>query len=93
MTYSVRSVRPQGPGSSRARSRILSVFTVAGMVLGSGWALEPWNRAACEPATDCLQRTIHEALLPTALRLSACALVGLVVGVLVWSLAVRLDRD
>jgi hypothetical protein len=63
------------------------------MVLGSGWALEPWNDAACTPATDCLQRTIHAALLPTALRVSACALVGLAVGLLVWSLATHLDRS
>jgi hypothetical protein len=62
------------------------------MVLGSGWGLEPWNDAACAPPTDCLQRTIHQALLPTALRMSACALVGLVVGLLVWSLATHLDR-
>jgi hypothetical protein len=63
------------------------------MVLGWGWAREPWNRVACAPATACLQGTIRDALLPTALRISACALVGLAVGVLVWSLAVHLDRS
>jgi len=65
---------------------------VAGMALGSGWALEPWNRAGCHPATECLERTIRDALTPTALRVSACALAGLLIGILVWSLAVRLDR-
>ena len=93
MTYVVRSIRPQGSGSRRARSTLLSVFTVAGMVLGSGWALEPWNRAACAPATSCLERTIRDALMPTALRMSTCALVGLAIGILVWSLATHLDRS
>ena len=65
---------------------------MAGMALGSGWALEPWNRAACDPARECLERTIRDVLMPTALRVSTCALAGLLVGILVWSLAVRLDR-
>ena len=91
MTYPVRSVPPQGPGSRRARSATLSVFTVAGIVLGSSWALDAWERA-CAPGADCLAQTVRDSLSPVAIRVSISALVGFLVGFLVWSLAVHLDR-
>ena len=91
MTYSVRSLPPQGLGSRRARSAFLGVFTAAGILLGSDWARDAWVRA-CAPGAECLSQTLQDSLFPVATRVSISALLGFLVGYLVWSLALHLDR-
>jgi len=95
MTSWVRSNFARSPGSRRLRSAVLFCFTLAGILMGRGWALEHWVPVVCEPAAGCLGRTLRDSLFPVALRMATSAMIGLLIGMVVWSLlsSVRLDRS